>query len=99
MKSMIAELTDETNMAQGFALIPVTWAIGGTLGFDKLLLFFLLWLIFRSLGPSLAACYRGPRIGGQISSRILFGANTHISCHVSPLLHVRACHFALLQFS
>lgn len=40
MKSMIAELTDETNMAQGFALIPVTWAIGGTLGFDKLLLFF-----------------------------------------------------------
>jgi hypothetical protein len=34
MKSMMAELTDETNMARGFSLIPVTWAVGGTLGFD-----------------------------------------------------------------
>ncbi|KAF8267052.1 major facilitator superfamily domain-containing protein [Lactarius quietus] len=32
VKSMMAELTDETNMARGFALIPVTWAVGGTLG-------------------------------------------------------------------
>ncbi|KAN0136102.1 Major facilitator superfamily domain containing protein [Lactarius tabidus] len=32
MKSMMAELTDESNMARGFSLIPVTWAIGGTLG-------------------------------------------------------------------
>ncbi|KAI9452887.1 MFS general substrate transporter [Lactarius psammicola] len=32
MKSMMAELTDETNMARGFSLIPVTWAIGGTIG-------------------------------------------------------------------
>jgi len=32
MKSMMAELTDETNLARGFSLIPVTWAIGGTLG-------------------------------------------------------------------
>ena len=45
MKSMMAELTDETNMARGFALIPVTWAIGGTIGFDILLLSFFLWLI------------------------------------------------------
>jgi MFS family permease len=33
MKSMMAELTDETNMARGFSLIPVTWAVGGTIGF------------------------------------------------------------------
>ena len=45
MKSMMAELTDETNMARGFALIPVTWAIGGTIGFDISLLSFFLWLI------------------------------------------------------
>ncbi|KAH9030864.1 major facilitator superfamily domain-containing protein [Lactarius deliciosus] len=32
MKSMMAELTDETNMARGFSLIPVTWAVGSTVG-------------------------------------------------------------------
>jgi hypothetical protein len=37
MKSMLAELTDETNMARGFALIPVVWAVGGTIGFETLL--------------------------------------------------------------
>ena len=33
MKSMMAELTDETNMARGSSLIPVIWAAGGTIGF------------------------------------------------------------------
>ena len=33
MKSMMAELTDETNMARGFSLMAMTWAIGGTIGF------------------------------------------------------------------
>jgi hypothetical protein len=37
MKSMLAELTDETNMASGFSLIQVTWAIGGTIGYGILL--------------------------------------------------------------
>ncbi|KAF8267053.1 major facilitator superfamily domain-containing protein [Lactarius quietus] len=32
MKSMMAELTDETNMARGSSLITATWAVGGTLG-------------------------------------------------------------------
>ncbi|KAI9443935.1 MFS general substrate transporter [Lactarius indigo] len=32
MKSMMAELTDETNMARGFSLITVTWAVGSTIG-------------------------------------------------------------------
>ncbi|KAI9443966.1 MFS general substrate transporter [Lactarius indigo] len=32
MKSMMAELTDETNMARGFSLIPVTWSVGATIG-------------------------------------------------------------------
>ncbi|KAG0709401.1 major facilitator superfamily domain-containing protein [Suillus ampliporus] len=32
MKSMMGELTDSTNMAQGFALIPITWCLGGFVG-------------------------------------------------------------------
>ncbi|KAG1748659.1 major facilitator superfamily domain-containing protein [Suillus lakei] len=32
MKTMMGELTDSTNMAQGFALIPIIWCIGGFLG-------------------------------------------------------------------
>ncbi|KAI0740956.1 MFS general substrate transporter [Earliella scabrosa] len=32
MKSMIGELTDSTNIAQGFALIPIAWATGTTFG-------------------------------------------------------------------
>ncbi|KAG2157707.1 major facilitator superfamily domain-containing protein [Suillus bovinus] len=33
MRSMMGELTDSTNMAQGFALIPITWCFGSFLGF------------------------------------------------------------------
>lgn len=32
MRSMMGELTDSTNMAQGFALIPITWCFGGFFG-------------------------------------------------------------------
>ncbi|KAG1738419.1 major facilitator superfamily domain-containing protein [Suillus paluster] len=32
IKSMMGELTDSTNMAQGFALIPITWSLGATMG-------------------------------------------------------------------
>ncbi|KAG2126676.1 major facilitator superfamily domain-containing protein [Suillus cothurnatus] len=32
MKSMMGELTDSTNMAQGFALMPVAWSLGATIG-------------------------------------------------------------------
>ncbi|KAH9948712.1 MFS general substrate transporter [Amylocystis lapponica] len=31
-KSMMAELTDASNRAQGFAFLPVVWALGSTLG-------------------------------------------------------------------
>ena len=99
MKSMMAELTDETNMARGFALIPVTWAIGGTIGFDILLPSFFLWLICGPLGPSLVVYYRGHKIVGQISSRILSGVNTLTSCHVSPPPHFVPSYFLLLRFS
>lgn len=32
MKSMMGELTDSTNMAQGFSLMPVAWSLGATIG-------------------------------------------------------------------
>ena len=44
MKSMMVELTDDTNMARGFSLISVTWAVGGTLGSELSLPSFARWL-------------------------------------------------------
>ena len=38
MKSMLAELTDETNVARGCSLMSITWAVGGTVGSDILIL-------------------------------------------------------------
>ncbi|KAG6330572.1 hypothetical protein ID866_8516 [Astraeus odoratus] len=32
MKSMLGELTDASNMAQGFALMPIMWSLGSALG-------------------------------------------------------------------
>ncbi|KAI0302844.1 MFS general substrate transporter [Multifurca ochricompacta] len=32
VRSMVAELTDETNVARGFSLTPVTWALGYVIG-------------------------------------------------------------------
>jgi len=32
MKSMVAELTDSTNIAQAYAYMPIAWSSGGTLG-------------------------------------------------------------------
>ena len=33
MKSMMGELTDTTNRAEGFALLPITWCFGATMGY------------------------------------------------------------------
>lgn len=32
MKSMVAEMTDETNVAQAWGILPFTWSFGTTLG-------------------------------------------------------------------
>jgi hypothetical protein len=32
MKSMIAEMTDDTNIAQAFSFVPLAWAIGAAIG-------------------------------------------------------------------
>lgn len=36
MKSVMGELTDSTNRAEGFSLMPVVWATGATLGYVHL---------------------------------------------------------------
>lgn len=33
MKSVMGELTDSTNRAEGFSLMPVVWAAGSTIGY------------------------------------------------------------------
>jgi hypothetical protein len=33
MKSVMGELTDTTNRAQGFSLMPVVWGFGATMGY------------------------------------------------------------------
>jgi hypothetical protein len=38
MKSMLAEIADETNLARAFVLIPLSWAIGSALGYVNSLL-------------------------------------------------------------
>ena len=62
MRSMMAELTDESNMARGFSFISVTWAVGSTLGFGILLAFFVLWLISGPPDSLLVVCYPGHKI-------------------------------------
>ena len=33
VKSMTADLTDETNVAQGFSMLPMAWSVGFVIGF------------------------------------------------------------------
>ena len=33
MKSVMGEITDSTNRAQGFSLMPVVWGFGATMGY------------------------------------------------------------------
>jgi hypothetical protein len=59
VKSMIAELTDETNIARGFSIPPVAWSLGFVIGFVVLS-----WLL--SISADLLHPY-SPLIGGVLS--------------------------------
>jgi hypothetical protein len=37
MKSMLAEMTDASNMARAISTIPFAWAVGATIGYASLL--------------------------------------------------------------
>lgn len=45
MKSVMGELTDPSNRAEGFALLPVVWSAGGTLGYIQSY-----YMVFKSNG-------------------------------------------------
>lgn len=36
LKSMLGEITDDTNVAQGFAFLPIVWSTGATIGYVDL---------------------------------------------------------------
>ena len=33
LKSMLGEITDDTNVAQGFAFLPIVWSTGSAIGY------------------------------------------------------------------
>ena len=39
----MGELTDSTNRAQGYALLPAVWFFGATIGFVAILFYFILF--------------------------------------------------------
>ena len=60
MKSMMAELTDETNMVRGISFISVTWAVGCTIGFWYIASF-LLGLNIRTSRPFIGGVLSRPQ--------------------------------------
>jgi hypothetical protein len=59
---MTAELTDETNVARGCALLPMTWAIGYVIGLAILLTITgLCSLTFRCLSPFIGGILSRPQ--------------------------------------
>ncbi|KAH9027362.1 MFS general substrate transporter [Lactarius hengduanensis] len=58
VSSMTAELTDETNVAQGFSMLPVAWSLGRVIGF--------VISCFLSVSDRLSK-FLSPLIGGVLS--------------------------------
>ncbi len=90
MKSMMAELTDETNVARGFSMLPMTWSLGYAIGSVTPSAIHHLTPPLKSklVDLSLGACYHDRKIAGHASFRALSGLNTHTSFHASWLLPV-----------
>ncbi|KAH9059733.1 major facilitator superfamily domain-containing protein [Lactarius vividus] len=92
MKTVMAELTDETNAARGFSMLPMTWSLGYAIGS-------VMSSEIRQRAPPLKskhlvlsweACYHDRKIAGQASFPTLFGLNIHISFRAPWLLPVVA---------
>lgn len=71
IKSMLAELTDDTNMARGFSLIPVIWALGGTIGFGDIAYFVFGWLTDDALVSQAPHRWRFVTATGPLAQRLL----------------------------
>ena len=61
MKSMMVELTDETNMARGFSFMSLTWTVGATLGSDIFTSFVRLLANIRSFRPFIGGMLSRPQ--------------------------------------
>ena len=77
LKSLMAELTDESNVAQGFSMLPVATAVAYMIGFGSSLVatFILLILFIWCVALLSAVFYPDRRIAGQIYSPTLSGPN------------------------
>lgn len=99
MKSAMGDLTDATNRAEGFALMPVTWAIGCTVSSacymsSELQLIWSVWLArtiarrgFGASTRSLAEC-----IPGKVLEHLRLSPPLHCYCqcgHCHLLPHAR----------
>jgi len=87
VKSMMAELADESNLAQAFSLLPMTWAFGFVIG----LIAFAFQVACTNISDAAlahfsVASYLDLKIAGQVSSQILSGTHTLICYHVWLLL-------------
>ena len=62
VKSMVAELTDETNIARGFSMLPVAWSLGYAIGFVVLSCFSQFLADFpKMLSPSIGGFFCRPQ--------------------------------------
>ena len=86
VKTMMGDLTDSTNRAQASGLIPLVWAVGGTIGCvtlgEQQVQFSLPLIVLLQAGGSLARTKGSPRC-----LEIGFGSSTRTSCHVCSLRH------------
>ena len=57
----MAEITDETNVARGFSLLPMTWAIGVLIGFVSFLWVCPVLVNFLSISPSIGGILSQPQ--------------------------------------
>lgn len=85
-KSMMAEITDPTNRARGFAFLPMIWSLGSTIGCVFVLPPDNTSLSEFCLDPSLVVCCRLPQIIGHEHFGPSFGPSFLISYHVLLLL-------------
>ena len=77
-----SEITDSTNMAQGFAMMPVMWSIGGTVGYVRGVAIELYQADALHSDHSSAVSWLNRTTGGLTFSQILFGNIILISFHV-----------------
>ena len=91
VNTMMAELTDESNVARGFSTLPMAFSLGyiiGSVTTSAIRSFINPRVLVRSLG----ACYHDRKIAGHVSFPTLSGLNILTFFHASWLLPVAAPH-------